>query len=484
MNKKKSEFLASAQNYTEKITAGLISFIVIAILLISGPVYALSLILGAPSSSSPTIGDTISFTASMNITNNDAYVPIENFTLTIAGTSTKTCVFNVSGANLTACEGMTINRTSSPSTINYSYGYGQDTDENSFGYGYGYSYVPSITNLFVYNVTLDTTNYGAGSYVIAFTAKAGSTTYSASNKTITINSPPASSGGGGTIGSTVIMPNATEVVTLYTADIPALSSEAGYTQELIEGDKIIFYIPLLSGATELHFLTIDQITLNSATITIRSSPITITLQTGESKVLNLTSKDYYDVYVELESVKDGKAKLIIKSINEKIEPKRALFDVKVDILPSASSKYKSPTGMALLDSDKLSSKVSLLNIGAPGRLNVTITYIIKDSSGKIVYEETETIETEAQNEFIKEFDISKFGNGNYKLITSIKYDGQTEPAESEEVFAIDKPQIGTIIMVIFLILIVIALILIFIWPKLKKKRKKSSLKKKSKEYDF
>ena len=54
------------------------------------------------------------------------------------------------------------------------------------------------------------------------------------------------------------------------------------------------------------------------TITLRSDPITFALGVGQSKKLNLTSQDYYDLYIKLESIHNNSANLTIQSIRDPI----------------------------------------------------------------------------------------------------------------------------------------------------------------------
>lgn len=119
-------------------------------------------------------------------------------------------------------------------------------------------------------------------------------------------SAPAESGGGGfasgPLGSTFV-PSTTQITT-------------GYTQQLRESDKIKF-----SLGEDSHSLTVDQITGDSATITIRSAPQTITLRPGQEAKLSVSSTLFYDILVKLESITNGKASVTMKSISEQIPVK-------------------------------------------------------------------------------------------------------------------------------------------------------------------
>jgi len=113
----------------------------------------------------------------------------------------------------------------------------------------------------------------------------------------------------------------------------------------------------------------------------------------------------------------------IKSI-ESIK-KVVLFDINLN-LPKKE----------IIAEDSLIASIALINLGVPGKTNVSLQYVIKDSSGNIVYDETEVLLVETQTEFLKEFDISKFALGKYSISADLKYEGQKEPAQAEDKFNI------------------------------------------------
>jgi hypothetical protein len=116
-----------------------------------------------------------------------------------------------------------------------------------------------------------------------------------------VNNPSSPSGGGG--GTT----------TSKTYSITNTELSAGVSEILGKGDKVTFQ----SGSGS-HTLTSNSIGTNFVNITIQSNPINIKLLVGESKKLNLSSNEYYDLYVKLESIKSGKANITLKSIYESI----------------------------------------------------------------------------------------------------------------------------------------------------------------------
>ena len=67
-----------------------------------------------------------------------------------------------------------------------------------------------------------------------------------------------------------------------------------------------------------HYLGIISLTSTAATINISSVPQQATFSIGEEKKFDVTSDNYYDVYVKLNGIKLGLANITIKSIHEAI----------------------------------------------------------------------------------------------------------------------------------------------------------------------
>ena len=68
-------------------------------------------------------------------------------------------------------------------------------------------------------------------------------------------------------------------------------------------------------------MTLNSLKNNKVNITIKSEPINLLLGIGESKKLNVTSNEYYDLYIKFEGIKNNKASITIKTIFEEINPK-------------------------------------------------------------------------------------------------------------------------------------------------------------------
>jgi len=121
------------------------------------------------------------------------------------------------------------------------------------------------------------------------------------------------SGGGGTIISKIGK----------TYSITQEKLIKGYNLELKKDDKIEFNLsvpadPSDRSKTEKHSLTVNSVGNNSVNLTLQSSVINMVLSVRETKKFNLTSDEYYDLYLRLESIVDKKANLTIKEIYENI----------------------------------------------------------------------------------------------------------------------------------------------------------------------
>lgn len=156
--------------------------------------------------------------------------------------------------------------------------------------------------------------------------------------------------------------------------------------------------------------------------------------------------------------------VIIESITEKV-----LFDAKLDI----------PTAYAVVNpGGTLKSQITLLNIGAPEKVDVVVTYLIKDLRGNIIYEETETFAVEKQASFAKSFKIPKdLEEGSYVAIMEVRYADSF--AVSSQLFEVkEKKSIVEQIaarntssaMAIALVLIVFAIIVLLRFTLIRKKR--------------
>ena len=155
---------------------------------------------------------------------------------------------------------------------------------------------------------------GAGSYdwSINCTDSAGNIGNSNSRR-ITINAPisGSSSGGGGGSGT-----RASTTLKIY--DTKQNELQLGYSTELKKGEKIKFN----DEFSKEHHLTLLNIENGLVNISVESSPVFLSLKAGEEVKLNLTSPEYYNLYIKIENITKDKAKIFIQLIKEEIAQKR------------------------------------------------------------------------------------------------------------------------------------------------------------------
>jgi len=116
---------------------------------------------------------------------------------------------------------------------------------------------------------------------------------------------PSSEGGGGGGGGGVV---------LKTYVLNEEQFSGGRVEQLNKNEKIKFTFDKVD-----HTITLNEITTDSVNITLRSEPINLLLKIGQSIKLNLTNKEYYELYVKLVSIEDKKANISIQKIYEKIK---------------------------------------------------------------------------------------------------------------------------------------------------------------------
>jgi len=181
----------------------------------------------------------------------------------------------------------------------------------------------SITNLSANHYFVQT--FSPASYVwsINCTDKAGNIANS-SNRSFMVNAPSPSSGGAGGGGSS------TEKTTKTLSSSQLVS---GSSQQLASGEEIDFVLPSVAGgsvespgasagsttSSGSHSITVNALSSNYANITLRSSPINLIIRVDEEKKFNLSSNNYYDFYIKLNSIQNNKANLTMKSIYELIK---------------------------------------------------------------------------------------------------------------------------------------------------------------------
>ncbi len=87
----------------------------------------------------------------------------------------------------------------------------------------------------------------------------------------------------------------------------------GYSNNLKAKERFKFKVNSVD-----HSVGVKSISGNSVTLEIASTPTEISLAAGEEAKLDLNEDGYYDTYVKVESIESNQAKVMIKSVYEKV----------------------------------------------------------------------------------------------------------------------------------------------------------------------
>jgi len=126
-----------------------------------------------------------------------------------------------------------------------------------------------------------------------------------------------SDGGGSSGGSS--SSSAAAAITGNTFIVTTEQFSSGHTAQLSANDG--FKVTFKSSKVEIpqqHTIKISEVSATSATIIISSDPITLKLNIGEEKKVDVDGDGVYDVYAKLNTITDGKADVTIKQISEDV----------------------------------------------------------------------------------------------------------------------------------------------------------------------
>ena len=146
----------------------------------------------------------------------------------------------------------------------------------------------------------------------------------------------------------------------------------------------------------------------------------------------------------------------------------ALFDVSLTV--PDSDRYIRP-------GENLRSFISLLQVGDPDEVDVTVNYIIKNFDGETLLTESETFRVFRTKSYVKEFLTADLSLGDYVAGIEVIYPGgfATSSAHftvSDQIFLTTKEMIIMIISILFLLVILVIIISILRYKKSKRHSKR------------
>ncbi len=142
-------------------------------------------------------------------------------------------------------------------------------------------------------------------------------------------------------------------------------------------------------------------------------------------------------------------KVVLVTLN--VKTKRLLFDSNIVVL---NEDYKVRQG------EKLKTLVTLIPMGDPARLDITLNFVIKDYANRVYLTKSETLLIEEQLQLRRNFDTGTLPIGDYVVGLELVYPGGVAPSSAH--FIVVERAISTILGRIILFLIILILIIIII----------------------
>ena len=261
-------------------------------------------------------GTSNSSTFQFNLTDEVAYIwnceSYNNVSQNTLGESNHTITYDITNPTITLVSPADSSTyTSNLQEINF--GYNVTDNHNISNCSLIVEGIRNLTNSSITNFSLSqnfTQSFTPGSYTWNINCTDLANNFeNSSQRSFSVSAPAvvqsSSSGGGGGGSSTKIYSSSPE------------ESSNGYTKQLRKNDAIKF--TFFDGTMKSHTLTLDVVGKDFVNITIRSEPIKIVLGIGQSIKINLTSEDYYDLYIKLEKIISGRAEITIQTIHEEIQ---------------------------------------------------------------------------------------------------------------------------------------------------------------------
>jgi hypothetical protein len=143
-----------------------------------------------------------------------------------------------------------------------------------------------------------------------------------------------------------------------------------------------------------------------------------------------------------------------------------LFDVNIVVL---NKDYK------VSQNSDLRTKVTLIPMGDPERLDVTLNYAIKSYDGEVYLTQSETVMVEKKIDFKKNFDTGSLPLGKYIVALELIYPGGVAPSSAhfEIVEKTATDFLGNLILILLIAITVIAILIIILVIRRKRQQQMS-----------
>jgi len=202
-------------------------------------------------------------------------------------------------------------------------------------------------------------------------------------------------------------------------------------------------ISVTNDDTSSVTVSISQENLDNMVILSEAS---LSLAAGETKSFNAIfvapgNPGVYTGTIKVDGIN------VVVALN--VQTQLLLFDSNIVVL---NENYQTP------QNQKLKTEVTLIPLGDPQRLDVTLNYAIKDYRGKIYLTKSETLLVEELTRLRRNFDTGILPLGKYVISLELIYPNGVAPSSAH--FEVTEPVPTNIFAILVLILIVLILLLL------------------------
>lgn len=253
-------------------------------------------------------------------------------------------------------------------------------------------------------------------------------------------------GGGGTYPGIVITPTSINLTLSYN-NVTQMSQRVTQT------------IYITNNGASSQTLPISQTGLDSVAILGTNSITVDSGKTAELHVDFVSPLEEKDIHGQISL--DGK----IIPVFLHITSNPLWFDSNIVVL---NKDYKISRG------GTLRTTIGLIPQGEKSRLDVTLNYVIKDTSGKIYLTKSETVLVENKMDFERDFGTGMLPVGNYVISLDLVYPGGVAPSSAR--FEVVPMSTGDLLgaILFFLILLILVVIIIIVIVLIRRKRKENN----------
>ncbi|MDP3986638.1 MAG: hypothetical protein Q8P81_00225 [Nanoarchaeota archaeon] len=245
-----------------------------------------------------------------------------------------------------------------------------------------------------------------------------------------------SSGGGGGGGA------------VSSCDLIVVPSEINLDLQVDTNERVTVKVTNTGAATAE--ITPDAVTFEN----VLFNPDVLSLAPGQTKDLNVTFVASEEAGVFVGTIQIGCA-VVSEALN--VKTLLLLFDSNIVVL---NEEYTVKQG------GELNTLVTLIPMGEPSRLDVTLDFEIRDYSGKVYLTKSDTLLVTEYVNVERNFDTGMLPAGSYIIGLNLIYPGGVAPSSAH--FIVAEREVSGIVgkimffIVILILLIVIALIVMFI----------------------